>query len=134
MRRVLCVLLLALVPGILAACGGDSTSMSDGAAAELHARVDAVRAAVTARDAAGAARALDDLRASVDRLRKDDDLSPGRANEILAAATQVRSELVAITTTTTTTTTTTVPPPPAKGHGNDQGDNGNGDGNGKGSD
>jgi hypothetical protein len=132
-KRVLCVVLLALVPVMLAACGGDSTSMSDAAASTLHAHVAAVRAAVTARDATGAARALDELRASVDQLRRHDDLAPDRAREILVAATQVRSQLVAITTTTTTTTTmttTTAPPPPAKGHG--AGEHGNGQGNGPG--
>ncbi len=86
--------------------------MSDDAATQLRDRVTAVRTAVEARDVDGADRALDALRQSVDRLRRDDGLSDTRAADILAAASAVDDQLVTVTTTTTTTTTTTVPPPP----------------------
>jgi hypothetical protein len=110
---------VALAVACLAACGGGSPSMSDGAASELHARVTAVRAAAGAHDAERAARALDALRTSVARLRRAGDVSPGRAAEILSAATAVQDQLVSITTTTTTTTT--VPPPTApRGKGDDK--------------
>jgi hypothetical protein len=91
--------------------------------------VPAVRAAVGARDADGAARALETLRASVARLRRSGDVTAERAAAILAAASGVEGNLVAITTTTTTTTTLPVPStvPHDNGRGNGKGD-GNGDG------
>jgi hypothetical protein len=120
------VLALALTAS-LAACGGGTPPLSDDAAARLHAEVTAVRSAVDARDADGARRALDTLRASVAQLRTAGKVTDERAAEILAAAGAVETRLVAITTTTTTTTT--VPPPPT---GKGKGDNGNGKGNGNG--
>jgi hypothetical protein len=106
-------------------CGGDSPPMRGDAATDLHAQVIAVRAAVEAHDADGAAGALDDLRRTVNRLRRADDLSDERAADILAAAGAVDDELVTITTTTTTTTTTLPPAPttnPGRGpKGDDQG-------------
>jgi hypothetical protein len=114
---------------LLAACGDGSPPMTGDAAAVLRDRMTAVRTAVESRDAAGAQRALDDLRQAVDRLRRQDALTGTRAADILAAATSVNDQLVTITTTTTTTTTTTSPPaPPLAGdHGKGKG---NGDGNG----
>jgi hypothetical protein len=107
------LLLVALAPALLAACGGGSPSISDDAAAELHTRVAAVRVAVDAHDPDAAARALDALHTAVDRFRAAGDLSGARATEIRAAAGAVRTQLVTITTTTTTptTTTTTTPAP-----------------------
>lgn len=95
---------------LLAACGGDTPSMSSDAATELQGRFVAVRSAVEARDVDGAARALDQLRLAVGRLRRSDGLSDARAADILGAAGAVQDQLVTITTTTTTTTTTTSPP------------------------
>jgi hypothetical protein len=120
----------------LAACGGGSPSVSDRAASELGARVTAVRAAAGAHDAEQAARALDALRTSVAQLRRAGEVSPGRAAEILAAATAVQDQLVSITTTTTTTTVPPTTTPRAKG--DDKGatppapDHGKGGGPGKG--
>jgi hypothetical protein len=105
---------------VLAACGGDSPSMTGDASTQLRERVTAVRTAVETRDADGAASALDALRQAVDHLRRDDALSDERAADILAAASAVDDQLVTITTTTTTTTTTTVPTPqtePERGPG-----------------
>jgi len=129
---------VALVVGLtlLAACGGgDAAPMSADTAHELETHVTAVRAAVDARDADAAGRALDDLRAAVDRLRGADRLSDSRAAGILTAVADVDRQLVTITTTTTTTTTTAPPPPTAApdDHGNGK-DNGNGKGKGKGGD
>lgn len=129
-----------LVAGLamLAACDGGSPSMDDGAAVELRAGVTAVRTAVVARDADGAERAVDDLRQTVHRLRRDEALSDERAADILAAASDVDDQLVTITTTTTTTTTTatttttTVPtaPPTVDDNGNKGKDKGGGKGKG----
>jgi hypothetical protein len=113
----------AVAVGCLAACGGGSPSVSDRAASELGARVTAVRAAAGAHDAEQATRALAALRTSVAQLRRAGDVSPGRAAEILAAATAVQDQLVSITTTTTTTTTTVPAPPTApRGKREDKGD------------
>jgi len=103
---------------LLSACGGgDLPSISGDAAKTLDSQVTAVRAAVQARDADAAARALATLRASVERLRRSGDITDNRASQILAAAGAVETQLVSITTTTTTTT---LPLPPAtkpgKGH------------------
>jgi hypothetical protein len=102
--------------------------MSGDAAKTLDEQVTAVRDAVHARDADAATRALDTLRASVERLRRSGDLTDQRASQILAAAGAVGSELVSITTTTTTTTLPPAPPTkPGKGHGKEnQGGNGQG--------
>jgi len=132
MRRMLAFLVLSL--SLLAACGGDSPSVSDAAASELQAQVTAVRTAVGARDADGAARALETLRQSVARLRTAGGVSGERAREILSAAAAVEGELVSITTTTstTTTTTTTVPATVPDDRGGDHGNSGKGKGNGQG--
>jgi hypothetical protein len=127
--RVALVGLVALAVTCFAACGSGSPSVSDDAASELHAQVTAVRTAVGAHDADGAAQALDTLRASVTKLRRSGDVSADRAREILAAATAVQTRLVSITTTTTTTTT--VPPTVPNDKGDDHG-KGKGNGKGKG--
>lgn len=125
MRRAFVAILL--VATLLAACGGGSPSMTARGASELHAQVTAVRAAASAHDADGAARALDTLRASVARLRRSGDVTADRATTILAAASTVEDQLVSITTTTTTTTVPPTVPP-------DQGDDRKGNGKGKGRD
>ena len=128
MRRLVVVVLAVCA---LTACGGEPPSVSDRAATQLHAQVTAVRTAVGARDADGAARALEELRASVARLRRRGDVSADRATAILAAAAGVERQLVSITTTTTTTTTAP-PAPPGKGddHGNGKGNGGKDNGQG----
>jgi hypothetical protein len=103
--------------------------MSDDATKTLDSQVSAVRYAVQARDADGAARALQTLRSSVERLRRSGDITDSRASKILAAAGAVETELVSITTTTTTTTTTLPPATRKPGKGNDKKDEG---GNGQG--
>jgi hypothetical protein len=109
------VLLLGLL--FLGACGGTLSTMSNDAAARVHREVTAVRSAVVARDADGAARALASLRTSVEHLRRSGDLTSDKAREILAAASGVQAQLVAITTTTTTTTTLPPAPPTKPGKG-----------------
>ena len=131
MRRVVATLAVAVAAVTLAACGGGSPPMNGDAAKELDARVTAVRTAVVARDTSGAEVALDDLRAAVGRLRRDDALSDERAAEILGAASDVGEQLVTITTTTTTTTTTVPPPPPSVDDNGDGKEHGNGNGKGK---
>jgi cell division septation protein DedD len=110
-RRFLAPIVLVAGLAVLAGWGGSASPMSRAAATELQDRVAAVRTAVDARDADQAARALDDLRAAVERLRAADGISDTRAADILAAAHAVDGQLVSITTTTTTTTTTTAAPP-----------------------
>ena len=100
--------------------------MTETGASGLRAEMAAVRTAVGAHDADGAARALDALRASVARLRRSGDVTEDRAAAIFAAATTVEAQLALITTTTTTT----APTPPAVPH--DPGDDGNGKGKGNG--
>jgi hypothetical protein len=120
---------IALVTLLLTACGGGGMpTMSDDAASRVQSQVTAVRNAVAARDADGAARALATLRSTVEHLRRSGDVSAAKASEIVAAATDVQAQLVAITTTTTTTTTRPPAPPtkPAKGPKGDEGEHGNG--------
>lgn len=132
-RRAVAPMALVVGLALLAACGGDTAPMTSGAATELHTRVTAVRAAADARDAGAAANALDELRNTVDRLHRADELTDARAADILAAAAAVRDQLVTITTTTTTTTIppTTAPTKPTAAATDEKG-KGNGKGKGKG--
>jgi hypothetical protein len=107
MRTVAAVLLTGIV--VLAACGGGGADVSDPAARLLHVQVAAVRAAAAGHDRAGTAAQLTSLRASVARLRKQDEISGDAASRIDRALDAVAAQLTLIPLPTTTTTTT-VPP------------------------
>lgn len=96
----------------LSACGDDGSGVSTSAGKQLNAQVDALRTTAARADRRTAARQLALLRASVDQLQSDGDLSAAAAARIRRAVDAVAAELVLLpapTTTTTTTTTTTKP-------------------------
>jgi hypothetical protein len=112
--RALARLASVVVLGVaVAGCG---SGLSEHAAIELEARVDAVRAAAEARSRDGAAAAVTELQATVAALLESGEIDADKANEILAAADGVQNALVLIPTTT-------VP---------EDDDHGNGEGKGKG--
>lgn len=122
---------------LLAACG-NQVDISARAQRQLQARLDDVRTAVLAADRPGAQSALRDLERSVSQLVAGDQLSDGRASEILAAAQDVAAQLTILPVSeptispTPVPTETTTPAPPEKPekpeeHGKDEGK-----GNGKG--
>lgn len=122
---------------LLAACG-NQVDISARAQRQLQARLDDVRTAVLAADRPGAQSALRDLERSVSQLVAGDQLSDGRAAEILAAAQDVAAQLTILPVSeptispTPVPTETTTPAPPEKPekpeeHGKDEGK-----GNGKG--
>ena len=113
---VTAMLAAALAAVVLVGCGSSSPGISEDASQQLELRVEAVRNAAAARDRTGAEAALADLRRSVDALRSRDEVSKGRATEILDAAATVEARLQSIPTTTTTTTTL---PPPTRGQDED---------------
>ena len=89
----------------MAACGGGSPAISDGAARSLQADVQAVRQAARSFDPAGVETGLVDLRTSVAQLKADGEIDDERAAEILAAAADVEALVDEVPTTTT------APPP-----------------------
>jgi hypothetical protein len=101
-----------LLAGVIAlgACGADEPAVSEPAARLLHAQVAAVRTAAESRDRAGAEQQLASLRASLVRLREQEEITGDAAARIRRAADAVAARLTLVPTTTTTTTTTTVPP------------------------
>ena len=120
MRRALAALVVAAAS--LAACGGDTSPLSEAAEVELGQQVQQVRTDAAAGDAEAARGTLAELRAAVDELRRRGELSDAGATRILAAATDVEQALALITTTTapTTTTSTARPPPPTTARGDDE--------------
>ncbi len=114
---------------MLSACGDDGSGVSTSAGKRLNAQVDALRSTAARADWSTAARQLKLLRASVDQLQSDGDLSASAAARIRRAVDTVAAELPA--PTTTTTTTTTIPPPD---HGDKNGKGRRQDGGGKGND
>lgn len=141
-QRATAATTVALVSVGLPGCGSASPGLSAQAAQQLQAQVQAITAAAKAGNPAGAATALDRLRAEVAQLRSAGQISASRSTAILTAASEVAGQLGSIPTTTTststtTTTTTTAPPapappapaPPAKhGAGEDHGGMGDGGG------
>jgi ribosomal protein S20 len=115
-RRALLVA-VAIVGLALSACGG--TSITAGAASELATRVQAVRAAASSGNRAGAKAALADLRAAVASLRRQGAISGDKAGAILAAASDVEANLSFLPTTTTR--------PSNEGNGKGHGKHGGGD-------
>jgi hypothetical protein len=77
---------------LLAGCAGQP-EISARAQRQLQARLDDVRTAVAAADRIGAQSALRDLERSVSQLLDSNQLSDGRAAEILAAAEGVATQL-----------------------------------------
>jgi cell division septation protein DedD len=104
---------------LLAACG-NQVDISARAQRQLQAGLDDVRTAVLAADRPGAQSALRDLERSVSQLVAGDQLSDGRAAEILAAAQDVAAQLTLLAapeptiSPTPEPTETTTPAPPEK--------------------
>ena len=126
--RTVAVMVLGMV-SLAPACGTSSPAMSSEAERQLQTQVQAVRSAAENRDRTHADLALGELRTSVATLRRDGKLTAAKANDILAAAADVETQLAAIPATTTSTTTALTapaPPPPPQDH------EGKGKGHGKG--
>lgn len=107
MRRLV---VLALSAALAAAgCGKSDSGLSDKAAGELEPRVAALRQLAGARDLPQATSTLAELRAAVQSLLAQKELSESRAAAILDAATAVEQNLAAIAPPTTTAPPPTVP-------------------------
>lgn len=115
----------------LSACGDSGSGVSAGAGKVLNAQVDALRATAARDDRAAATQHLVLLRASVEKLQSDGELSESATARIRRSLDAVESQLTRLTPPTTTTTTTTTIPP-----SDDEDEKGNGRGrdNGKGKD
>ena len=121
---------------LLASCSSGQP-LSTQASNQLEAQVQAVRASASAHDPARASTQLTQLRAQVNALAHQGQISRTRATEILAAADAVQAQLASIPvppppTTTTTAVPRPAPAPPAhdqhRGDGGDKGGGGGGDG------
>lgn len=133
MRRLALLVAILVAPGLLGSCGGHS-SISAGASSQLETRAQAIRAAASAHDPAQAAAQLAAMRAQVTRLEQQGQISPSKAQAILAAADAVQAQLATIPVPPPSTTSTTPPAQlPAPGHGQ-AGDQGGGHGDGGGGD
>ena len=117
-RRIAAIAALAVL--MLSACGDDGSGVSTSAGKQLDAQVDAIRTTAARADRSTAARQLALLRASVDQLQSDGDLSASAAARIRRAADAVAAELVLLSPPTTTTTTTTTSPASDHGDKNDK--------------
>jgi hypothetical protein len=134
-RRAVATGLLAVM--LLAACGGQA-EISARARRQLQARLDEVRTAVAAADPREAQSALRDLERSVSQLLSANQLSEGRATEILAAAQDVAAQLSLLSSPEPTfssspePTETTTPTPTEKPDKPDKPDKDEGKGKGEG--
>ena len=91
------VLIIAAVASTAAACGTSSTAaMSSEAQRQLKAQVKAVRSAAENGDRIHVDLALGELRTSVATLLRDGKVTATKANDILAAAADVETQLAAI--------------------------------------
>jgi len=128
--RAAAIMVLGVV-SLAPACGTSSTpAISSQAERQLQAQVQAVRTAAENRDRTHADLALGELRTSVATLRRDGKVTAAKANNILAAAADVETQLAAIPTTTTSTTTPVTTPataPPTQDHKGKGGKGGKGD-------
>jgi hypothetical protein len=89
-RRIVASALLAIT--LMAACGNQAEIQAR-AQRQLQARLDDVRAAIAAADRVGAQSALRNLERSVSQLLGANQLSEGRAAQILAASQDVADQL-----------------------------------------
>lgn len=96
MKRTLPVLILLLLA--TGACAAPAEEQD--AAAVLQPQAGEIRAAAARRDRAGAGRELEELRSTVEDLRRSNDLSNAEADEILRAADEVERYLGLITAPT----------------------------------
>jgi hypothetical protein len=134
-RRAVATGLLAVM--LLAACGGQA-EISARARRQLQARLDEVRMAVAAADPREAQSAVRDLERSVSQLLSANQLSEGRATEILAAAQDVAAQLSLLSSPEPTfssspePTETTTPTPTEKPDKPDKPDKDEGKGKGEG--
>jgi hypothetical protein len=134
-RRAVATGLLAVM--LLAACGGQA-EISARARRQLQARLDEVRTAVAAADRREAQSALRDIERSVSQLLSANQLSEGRATEILAAAQDVAAQLSLLSSPEPTfssspePTETTTPTPTEKPDKPDKPDKDEGKGKGEG--
>lgn len=92
MRRLVGAWAIATVVSLVA-CGGSSPAIEASAARDLADRMATLRTAVEQGDAEAAAAALDALERDVVTFRDQGDISPDRADEILAAASRVSALL-----------------------------------------
>lgn len=105
---------------LLGACGSDDAGVSAQAGKRLDAQVNGIRASAARADRNTATQQLALLRASVDQLQSDGELSASAADRIRRSADEVQAQLVLLpapSTTTTSTTTTTTSPRPTPPHG-----------------
>jgi hypothetical protein len=121
-----CVGAAVLVLG-LTACGQGQPgpSIEVGASDRLSAEIADVRAAAARSDRPAAERALAALRSTVAELRRNRQITSERAIAVLAAATDVQTQLHTLpstTSSTTSSTSTTQPRHENKGKGKDEGD------------
>lgn len=112
------LVVVVVVGGLMAGCGGDNPDISDAAAADLQPRAAEIRNLAGQRHADQVAAKLAEMRSLVDDLVQRGELSDRAAREILAAAGEVQGQLVLITTTTTAP----LPRPSEDGHHEDEDD------------
>ncbi|MGH9037496.1 MAG: hypothetical protein ACRD0O_17200 [Acidimicrobiia bacterium] len=102
-------------------CGDPDGKLPDQAAGALAPRVEAIRAAATAGDRAGAQAGVDQLRAQLSELRGSGMLSEDDATRVLDAVDTVEARLALLPAPTTTTTTASPPVVENDGDGDGKG-------------
>ena len=122
MRRAIRVAAGTLAAAIaLVACGSSGDGISTAARVQLTPIIDQVRRRAAAHDAAGAERALANLRENVTRFQQSGAIGDDDAAAIVQAARAVEIRLTLITTTTTTTVPPPPPEPPDRGKDHERG-------------
>lgn len=96
-------------------CGDPDGKLPERAAGALAPRVEAIRAAATAGDRAGAQAGVDQLRSRLSDLRGQGVLDEDDAARVLDAVDAVEARLALLPTPTTTTTIAPAPAVPADG-------------------
>jgi len=110
MKRLAAPLFVVLA---VASCGSGKPAITRDASQALQPKIAAIRMLASAREASALRAALAELRADVDRLQRDEELSPDAAEKILDAVTNIENNVPLITTTTTTA------PPPSEDEDDD---------------
>ena len=95
-------------------CGDGGSGVSERAEQQLELQVAGIRAAAAEADRNATTQQLALLRAGVDQLAADGDLTASAADRIREAATAVEDQITLLPAPTTTTTTTTTRPDPAR--------------------
>lgn len=120
-RRLALALVITGAVGI-AACGGDSVTLSSRARADLHDRVSQIRSAAASSDPATARFLLQGLRERVADLERAGEISDEQRAGILAAVADVDDAFGLVPTTTTTTLAPAEDEEEGKGNGKDKHD------------